>query len=101
MYILNGIVYGSEPADFIKILSVKPLNDMIMLLTFLNGEIRIFDATILKGEVFEQLKEESIFKNPVIEHGVVTWSNGNIDCAPEFMYENSFAYDTITDCKGL
>lgn len=95
MYILNGIVYGGEPAEPIKILSVKPLNDMIMLLTFVNGEVRVFDATVLKGGVFEQLKEESIFKNPTVDHGVVTWLNGNIDCAPEFMYENSYAYGTM------
>ena len=92
MYILNGIVYGSEPTDSIKILSAKPLNDMIMLLTFNNGETRVFDATVLNGEVFQPLKEVNIFKNPTIEHGIVTWNNGSIDCAPEFMYENSYEY---------
>jgi hypothetical protein len=29
----------------------------------------------------------------VIEHGVPTWENGEIDCAPEFIYDNSFEYD--------
>lgn len=102
MYILNGIVYGGEPIDSIKILSAKPLNDMIMLLTFSNGETRVFDATILNGKVFEPLREESIFKNPTIEHGIVTWLDGNIDCAPEFMYENSYAYDNMTlDTKRI
>lgn len=89
----RGIVYGSEMTDSIKILSAKSLNDMIMLLTFSNGETRLFDATILSGEVFEPLKEEGIFQKPVVEHGVVTWLDGSIDCAPEFMYENSYAYD--------
>ncbi len=95
MYVFNGFVYGGEPSKQIKIMSVKPLNDMIMLLTFSNGETRLFDATTLSGEVFKPLKDDSIFKNPAIDHGVVTWLDGQIDCAPEFMYENSYAYNTM------
>lgn len=95
MYISNGFVYGGQPINSIKVLSVKPLNDMVMLLTFSNGETRLFDATILNGEIFEPLKNDSIFKCPVIDHGVVTWLNGEIDCAPEFMYNNSYVYDTL------
>ncbi len=93
MYVFNGFIYGGEPSEQIKIISVKPLNDMIMLLTFSNGETRLFDATILSGEVFEPLKNDNIYKNPIIDHGVVTWLDGQIDCAPEFMYENSYTYD--------
>lgn len=92
MYILNGIIYGGEPEENIEICSVKALDNMIMLVTFSTGETRLFDATILNGEVFQPLKMENIFKNPIIEHGVVTWDNGNIDCAPEFMYNNSYEY---------
>jgi len=95
MYVFNGFVCGGEPSEQIKIISVKSLNDMIMLLTFSNGETRLFDATILNGEVFEPLKDNNIFRNPIIDHGVVTWLDGQIDCAPEFMYENSYAYDVM------
>ncbi len=95
MYVFNGFVYGGEPSEQIKIMSVKPLNDMVMLLTFSNGETRLFDATTLSGEVFEPLKDDSVFKSPTIDHGVVTWFGGQIDCAPEFMYENSYAYDVM------
>ena len=68
---------------------------MIMLVSFSTGEKRLFDATILQGEVFEPLKKEDVFKNPVIDHGVVTWDDGNIDCAPEFMYDNSYEYSMV------
>lgn len=95
MYIFNGIVYGGEPMSPIKILSVKPLNDMIMLITFSNGETRLFDAAILNGEAFEPLKNNDVFKNPVIDHGVITWLDGEIDCSPEFMYNHSYVYNTM------
>lgn len=95
MYVLNGIVYGGEPQENIKVSDVKVLDNMVMLISFTTGEVRLFDATILKGEAFKRLKEEIVFKNPVIEHGVVTWDNGNIDCAPEYMYENSYEYSMV------
>ena len=41
---------------------------MIMLITFSNGETKLFDATILTGPVYEPLKDDKIFKNPVIEY---------------------------------
>lgn len=96
MFISNGFVYGGQPKEAIKILSVKPLNDMMMIITFTTGETRLFDATILQGVVFEPLKDADIFKAAVVDHGVVTWLDGDIDCAPEFMYENSFEYSMVS-----
>lgn len=95
MYILNGIVYGEEVMNVFRVIAVKPLKDRIMLPTFSNGETRLFDATILEGEVFEPLKNENIFRNPSIEHGVVTWLDGDIDCVPEYMYKNSYVYTSM------
>ncbi len=96
MYIDNGFVCGEIPMDSVKISCVKPLSNMIILLTFSNGETRLFDATVLNGEAFEPLKDDNVFKNPTIDHGVVTWLNGEIDISPEFMYENSYVYNTMT-----
>lgn len=92
MFLLNGIVYASEFKDNIQIISAKPLEDKMMLLTFSTGEQRLFDSTILKGPVFEALNQESIFKNCKVVDGVVTWMDEEIDCAPEYMYQNSYPY---------
>ncbi|MGN0159335.1 MAG: DUF2442 domain-containing protein [Brotaphodocola sp.] len=95
MYISNGIVYGGQPKTPVKITEIRPLDDMIMILTFTSGEQRIFDATALEGEVFEPLRDPVIFKAATLDHGVVTWMNGEIDCAPEFMYNHSYIYESI------
>lgn len=65
---------------------------MMMLLQFNNGEYRLFDATILKGSAFEPLHNDKVFSCPMLDHGVVTWLNGEIDCSPEYMYKHSYAY---------
>ena len=63
-----------------------------MLILFSNGEQRLFDATILNGPAFEPLQNLRVFMAPELDHGVVTWAGGELDCAPEYMYENSYAY---------
>ena len=95
MYFANGFACGGEPKESIKVKSVKALADMILLITFNNDEERLFDATILKGPVFDALKNTDVFSKPEIDHGVITWDNGKIDCAPEFMYYHSYEYARV------
>ncbi len=91
-YLSEGIVYGSEPQEMIKILKIKILPDFVMLVTFSNGKTRLFDANVLDGEVYKPLGDHKVFENTVIDHGVVTWLDGKIDCAPEYMYAHSYEY---------
>ena len=93
MYVVDGMCYASKETEEIEIINVKPLEDRMLLIQFLNGEICLFDTELLQGPVFEALKDEKIFRDVKIEDGVVTWMDGDIDCAPEYMYENSFLYD--------
>lgn len=60
--------------------------------TFSNGETRLLDATELNGPVYEELKAPEIFNDITIDHGVVTWKDGEIDCSPEYMYDISYEY---------
>ena len=94
MYIENGIAYAGTPTDEIRVRSVKPLDDMMMILTFTSGERRLYDATqLLEFPVFQPLRDESVFKSAVVEHGIVVWNDGDIDIAPETMYANSYTYN--------
>ena len=95
MFIRDGIVYGGEPEQPVKVDQVKALPDMMLLIRFNNGELRLFDATLLEGPVFEPLRDEHVFSAPVIDHGVVTWKDGEIDCAPEYMYAHSSEYSMV------
>ena len=95
MFELNGILYAGSPKEMLKIKDAKITGNMMMLLTFSSGEKRVFDEKILKGDVFKQLENDDVFRSFEIVHGAVTWLNQNIDCAPEYMYANSYAYDDV------
>ena len=96
MYIENGIAYAGTLTDEIRVRSVKPLDDMMMILTFTSGERRLYDATqLLEYPAFQPLRDESVFKSATVEHGIVVWNDGDIDIAPETMYANSYAYNEM------
>ncbi len=95
MSMKDGIIYGEQQVPSIKIIDVRVLPDRIYLITFNNGETRVFDTEELSGPVFEPLKDPRVLAQPMIEHGVLTWNNGEIDCAPEYMYEHSYEYSTM------
>ena len=93
MFIKNDICYAGTYEDNIKITEAKALRGHMLLVTFSTGERRLFDATQLTGEAFKPLNDESVFANFTIFHGVITWLNGEVDVAPEWIYQNSFSYD--------
>ena len=95
MYIFNGIAYANETPDIITITDAKITDKYMMLITFSNNEKRVFDASILTGSAFEPLKDISAFNDFTISHGVITWMDGEIDCAPEYIYEHSYKYEEM------
>ena len=96
MYVANGVVYGSSASlSSLEVSSVKALDDQMMIITFSTGEERLFDGTLLNGDVYKPLVNMENFKNVTVDHGIVTWMDGRIDCGTEFLYENSYEYPSI------
>lgn len=78
----------------LKVKNVKVITDLCLLLTFTNGEKRIFDATyLLNYPVYKELKDFEIFKNIQIQNGIITWKNGEIDIDTQTLYDNSLEYE--------
>lgn len=94
MYEKDGIAYADNPEPMLFVTDIKHMYSGVYLVKFSNNMTRLFDSSILKGPVFEPLKNPEIYENPVLEYGIVTWDKGQIDCAPEYMYDNSFEYNT-------
>lgn len=90
MYIKNGIAYAGEEEPMLKVNGVHPLDNYKLWLRFSTGEARVFDCTPLLSEpAFAPLQDVNVFKNVYIDYGVPAWNGGDIDIAPETLYEKS------------
>ena len=74
---------------YISVKSVRPLSEYQLLLTFENGEKKIFDMKpYLDKWIYKELKDENKFKTVRISFDSIEWCN-NADIDPEFLYEKS------------
>ena len=94
MFVMNDICYAGQMQEGIRVTEARPLRGGMLLVTFSTGEKRLFDTTALQGKAFEPLAAEGLWAKPEIFHGVITWNRGEIDIAPEAVYQQSFAYDS-------
>ncbi len=72
-----------------RVKDVKAIDDYKLILTFTNGEIRIFDVSpYLNKGFFKQLKEKSYFKTVKPFMDTIQWQNGQ-DFCPDMLYLES------------
>ena len=71
--------------------SIKPQEDYCLLLTFENGEKRVFDLKpYFEKPVFKRLKNVALFKTVRVVSGSVEWQ-GEIDLSYDTLYLESRA----------
>jgi len=89
MHIINGIAYSDDHSQPITVISVRALEDYTLLLRFSTGETKTFNfAPLLNTGGFQPLRDENLFKTVYVEFGIPVWNNGEIDVAPEYLYQN-------------
>lgn len=72
-----------------RAISVKPLNDYKLLITFSNNETKVFDVKpYLEYKQFSNLKNISIFNTVKISGLSIEWIDGT-DICPDELYNNS------------
>ena len=76
-----------------RVRAVAPRDDYTLLLTFSNGERRVFDAKpLLDFPVFRSLKNPKFFRMVQVSFGSVAWPN-DIDYCPDTLYAESVPLD--------
>ena len=79
--------------SLIWVTSAKTVAGHKLELTFNDGSVKIFDCTPLieRYKIFEPLKNESVFENFSLDGWTVTWLDGQIDIAPEYLFSEGIA----------
>ena len=96
MYVVDGIAYAGERQSEIKVCGVRPMVDHKLWVRFNTGEAKVFDfAPLLSSPAFVSLADESFFREVYIDYGVTVWGDGDIDIAPERLYRDGVAVDSV------
>jgi len=78
---------ASKPSWIVK--DVVPCDDFTMVITFIDGIKKIYDAKpLLEKNIYKPLQSLPFFMTARVMGDTVAW-NDDIDIAPEFLYENS------------
>jgi hypothetical protein len=74
----------------IWIKEAKALDGYKMIFVFNDGSRKSFDfkPLIEKQTLYKPLKDKSLFNDFKLDGWTVSWADGTIDIAPEFLYEN-------------
>jgi len=82
-----------EINNIIWVVAAEALDNYVLRLTFNNGSVKTFDCKplIQQFPVFGPLQDKQKFHNITLDGWTVTWENGSIDIAPEYLYEKGVA----------
>lgn len=82
---MKGFGFMLQP----KVISVKPLDDYMLLVEYVTGEKRVFDVKpYIVGDWYGELKDNDVFSTVRPSGTTVEWEDGQ-DIAPHELYDLS------------
>lgn len=92
MYIKDGIAYAGEAPQLLKVSGVRPMDNHKLWVRFCTGEAKVFDfEPLLIFPAFRALQDMGTFRSVYIDYGIPVWNDGDIDIAPEYLYEHGIS----------
>jgi hypothetical protein len=85
--------------QLLDVVDVQVLQDYKLVVTFENGEVRLFNMLqYMDLKPYKKLKGSPLFRLAKVEYGTVVWP-GEIDIAPETLYIESSSYQNRTSSE--
>ncbi len=90
----NNVAYADDDTLAIKVVNVYPDEEFKLWVEFNGGELKVFDfkPLIRNMPAFSRLSNLDVFRSVDIDHGVPVWYDGEIDIAPETLYNEGIEY---------
>jgi hypothetical protein len=92
MQVIDGIAYAGEAEPLLKVVGIRAMDGYALWLRFSNNTERLFDfKPMLEFPLFKKLQDQELFRGVYLDNGVPTWLDGEIDLAPEMLFDKSRA----------
>ena len=93
MYEIDGIVYADDYQEQPRIIALKYTGSFQLLLAYSDGQVRLLDGPdLFSNPIYEPLRDERNFKDFSCSGGYLSWCDGRIDVAPEWLLEHTYEY---------
>jgi hypothetical protein len=84
-----------------RVKDVKPNPDYTLTLTFMNGEVKVFDVKpYLDKGIFRELRDKSLFNSVKPFLGSIQWQHGQ-DLCPDTLYLDSVSGQEYADSEHI
>ena len=89
MIVKNGVCYPDDMAPALSVVGCSVLDDTHLRVQFSTGDVRVVDISPLFSiPALAPLKTPGILRAFSIDHGILTWLDGEIDIAPEWLFDH-------------
>ena len=89
MLVKDGICHASSGATPLHVIDCVALGGHSLRFEFNEGTVLNVDLEpLLSYPIFKRLADETVFSRFSIDHEVVTWCDGEINIAPEWLFEH-------------
>ena len=93
MVVKNGICHAESSNVPLHAIGCSALGGYRVRVEFNDGSVKDVDLEpLLSLPAFSPLADLGVFKTFSIDHGVVTWLDGEIDVAPEWLYDHGTSH---------
>lgn len=99
MVVKNDICHSESGFTPLRVIDCIVLDDTHLRVEFNDGSVKDVNCgSLLSLPAFKPLADPEVFKEFAIDHGVVTWLGGEIDIAPEWLFDHGENYTYPSDC---
>ena len=93
MVVKNGICHAESSNVPLHAIGCSALGGYRVSVEFNDGSVKDVDLEpLLSLPAFSPLADPAVFRAFSIDHGVVTWLDGEIDVAPEWLYDHGTSH---------
>ena len=89
MIVKDGICYPDDMKPALSVVGCSVLDERHLRICFNSGDVRVVDVSPLFSiEALSPLGDPAVLRSFSIDHGILSWKDGELDIAPEWLFDH-------------
>jgi hypothetical protein len=102
MIIVEGFAYADDMKPVFAVVEARPLKGRRLFVRFNDGTCGIADiGPLVEKRMYAPLRDDAVFRNISLPLRAPTWTNGEVDIAPEWLKDHCVEGNLTDEEKWL